>query len=1297
MSDSLKRRIRRFLLVVFIGTLSAGRCKAQGSQGTITVTVLDETGAVVPGAELTLQDLSTNDTRKATTQAVGNYSFVGLNIGTYKLSVSKSGYATIVYDTVVVHASLVTDIKATFKVAPITETISVTAEEAPLVESTSSVISSNIDLKQIEYLPLGDRDLTQLAFLTPGYTPAANTSGTWNGIPEAAQVNSIDGVIGNSSRFKDGGNVFAAASPRIQNIQEMAVQTSQLDADQGYGQAAMQVAFTTRRGTNQYHGRLFADLQNSSFNANSWESNYFTVPIPKYHKNDFGGDVAGPILKDKLFFFFSLERDGIPGSQLLTQNQFPPSVVMTPAMQRGDYTYMGTDSALHTVNLFTLASAQPGLRTQMDSAVANEVKLINNSLQYGNLETIPGLYNTQVLSFAEPNNQIFWYPTVRVDYNISQNFRVNFALNESKFSAPTAQAQTFPGPDFAKFTDGTRSKAYTAAIGFDWTVRPTLINQFRGGYLYNYTDQNPKSRAGNYNQKYPINWWNGPDGLNPGSGVFFYSGITNLYPLVNFSDNLIWQHGSHNWTFGGSFYREQDHYWNPPQGYDNVVFGDWPGDPMNNVFNSSNPALATATGGQIGEMQSFYAILTGDIGILAGSRPINPKTHQYQKYGALNLDELQKGWALYFRDSWRLRSNLTVNYGLRWDFTGDDHDLNGIYYSPTLAGLWGPSGQNNLFQPGASSGDPNPAYIARSHAYNPWNVSPQPSLGIAWSPQATEGIWGKLIGGGKTVLRTGYSLRRFTEQYQSFWQYASNFGSFFYQNYQTQGNPTAAPGFFVAGTVHYDQYLNNPSSLPPFLVTPSSYSAQISEASQAWQSPFQGMNPNIAQPYIQSWNFGIQREVGKVGAIEIRYVGNRGVHEWVGLNLNEVNIFQSGFLNQFKIAQQNLAINAQHGITSFANNGYAGQQPTPIFDAAFAGEPSGGPGVPLLDYGPVNPFIQELLQGQVGSMAAQISSPFGFNANYFCNLISPTSTVSGAAGPLVANSCKNNLAYGGSFGAYPVNLFQVNPYNAGGGVGYLDSVGYSNYNGLQLEFRQRSWHGMQFNANYTWSKNLAMTNQCSLRNLRLCYGPGAADRRHVVHAYGTYDLPFGKGRTYLSKNPWLDRLVGGFTLGTIIQYTSGAPFQITGGNQTFNNLFDGGIVLNGLTASRIQSAIGLFTPPASSGLPGNARYWINPKFIGANSSTFSFGTSAITPNEAPGTIGALPWFYGLHNINTDLSLAKAFTIKEGVRFRLQGEFLNAFNHPTWGIGSTNLQDPNFGVTSAVGGSRVIEVRANFEF
>jgi len=1302
MSYHCRRCIRYFSLAVLLTVTNINLGWAQaGSQGTITVSVSDQSGGVVPGAALILQDLSTNDVRKATTQSMGTYSFVGLNLGTYKLTVSRDGYAAVVYDSITVHAGLVTDIKVILKVAAIHETVEVTTNEAPLMETTSNAIGGTIDMKQIEDLPLYDRDLTQLAQLVPGFTlGAGGYGGTWNNLPGAAQMNSIDGVIGQSSRFKDYGNAFfgTAASPRIQNIQEMAIQTSQLDADQGYGQGNMQVTFVTRSGTNHFHGRLFANLQNSSFNANSWFNDYLqsqaiSAPVPLYHKEDFGGSIGGPILKDKLFFFFAFERDYIPGYMQLSQP------ITTPLMQSGIYTYEGTDAQVHTVNLLNMVPG--GLPAH--PAITAEFTKINNSYKYGgSVVPISGVpYNVEQLLFREPNPLTYDYPTLRVDYNATQKLRVNFALNETTNNQPTSLPQEFPGPAFAYQTAPSSSKDYTAAVGFDWTIRPTLINQFRGGYLYN-AAQSANNQSGDP-QKYGfINWWNAPDGLGGGcwgyvtcSGDFFWSRTNSFYPLVNFSDNVVWQHRAHDFAFGFSFYREQDHYWNPPVGYKNITLGINYGDPAFNVFQTTNPALATANPTQVGEMASFYAWLTGDVANFGVSQPLDPTTHNFDQFGAYNLDEMQKAWGLYFKDSWRVRPNLTVNYGLRWDFTGDDHDLQKLYYSPPAAGVWGVSGFQNNFNPGSELGNPNDFnYVGRGHAYSPWNVSPQPNIGIAWSPQFTEGILGKLTGGGKAVLRAGYSLHRYTEQYQSFWVYASNYGSFFFRSLNdagvapgTQGPPGSS---FAAGTVTFTGASTGPNvDCQSYFCSPTSFQQQVSEASQAPYAALDAMNPHIAQPYIQSWNIGFQRELGKSNAIEIRYVGNRGIHEWVGLNPNEVNIFENGFLTQFKAAQNNLAIYEQAnpgcvsaGTCSFANNGLQNQQALPIFQAAFAGE-GPGPDGSFADY-TNGSYINNLNLGQVGSLANTIAGGTG-NFIYLCNLVPTTS--------LTGQMCANTLGLPGGLtgngGTYSENLFQANPYYPFG-TGYLNAAAYSNYNGLQMEFRQKSWHGMQFNGNYTWSKSLGMTQQYTLRNLRAAYGPTSNDRRHVVNIYGTYDLPFGKGRLFLSNHGLLDRVVGGWTLGTIINYQTGTPFQLPGGNDTFNNLFDGGIVLNGVTASQVQHAIGVYPAPSVNAY---TRYWINPKFIAAN----GYPTSQIQPNQVPGSLGYRPWFYTMHHWTENLSVSKAVAIREGMRFSLQGEFFNIFNHPEWDIGNTGVQSNVFGQTGYPGGARYIEVRGNFEF
>lgn len=1265
------------MLRLLVGSLflpCAMEILAQAGGGTLTITVQDASGSVVPAAKLVLTDVHTNDARNANTLNTGSYSFVGLNAGTYSLIVSKTGYSNAVYDSIIIHATRVTDVAVKLAVGTVTNKVEVRADQSPLVESTSNVLGNTIDLKEIEYLPMDDRDPTTFAYLLPG-----TVNGIFNNQQGQAQVAALDGIIATSSRGKGGtgvgsSNIGSVTTPRIQNIEEMTVQTSNLDADEGYGQASMQAVFTTRRGTNEYHGRLFANIQNSSLNANSWYNDYWGVPKSLYHKEDFGGTVGGPVWKNKLFFFGSYEQDSIPGKGTWY------SSFMTSALQKGDYTFEGTDGNSHTVNLYSLAAAAGNIQSTADTGVAAELAKINNTLSLGTIGNVSGAdtyesKNIQQLNFREPNNTTYFYPTFRIDYNVKQNLRAHFAFNETKVSSPTGEPPSFPGSDFSWQQDGSKSTGYSAAIGVDWTIKPTLVNSFQGGYLYNASDSSYKSRAGNYNQKHNIVWWNAPwnmngsaDGYYQGaSGDYFYSGIATFYPLVSFSDNLAWQHKSHFFTFGGSFYREQDHYWNPPLGYENITMGIGSGDPASNVFSTTNPDLSLANSTQLSEMQSYYAVLTGDLSVVSSSHPLNPKTKLYSKFGALNLDELQKGWGLYAQDSWHVRPNLTVNLGLRWDFTGDDHDLNGVYYSPNNAGLWGPSGENNQFKPGTLAGDPDPSYYARSHAYKPWNVTPQPTIGFSWTPKVSDGFLGKLLGKDSTVIRAGYSLRRYTPQYQDYWSYASDYGSFFYQSDYAQAATTVGTGYYVGGNYHYADYLAGKNT-PTHIVTPTSYSSTITESSQADQASLAGMQSNIAQPYIQSWNFGFQRKVGQDNALEVRYVGNRGVHQWIALNPNEVNIFENNFLQEFKNAQQNLTSN---GGTSFQ-----GPISTPILDQAFSNDPTG-------NY-TNGTFIWELEHGQVGSMAANLSTPWGLDGNYYCNLVSssfsPCSTASTGL-----------WGYSGSGGNEPINFFQANPYEAGSSVGYLTGAGYSNYNSLQIEFRQQSWHGMQFNVNYTWSRSFGMSSQYTLRNLRLSYGPTSADVHHHIHGYGTYDLPFGKGKAFLSGSGLLDRAVGGWTLGAIIGFQTGGPFQLTGGNNTFNNLFDGGVVLNGVTNKQLQHSIRMRSVP---GAPSYEKYWIDPKYIATSGQSNS---KYLSPNSTPGTQGTRYWLWGFKYWNPDLSISKSVTIKNRMKFNMQGEFLGAFNHTSWGVGDTGLQDSDFGKTFYPSSGRTIEIRANFEF
>jgi hypothetical protein len=234
-SVSLRRVLgdMRTALLILLAICAVPHTWAQhGSEGTVTVSVVDPSGGVVQGAQLQLRDLTSGDVRTAVTGDRGTYTFVNLPLGRFSLTVSKTGFEKEVFKSVVSQAAQTTDINATLKVGAATTTVEVDASATPVIEETSNAIGTSVDLKQIEDLPIEGRDLTQLSYLVPGSSFVAS-AGTYDGLPAIAQGNNIDGVIGSSSRMKFGGNAAPVVSPRLESIQEMTVQTEELNLDQG--------------------------------------------------------------------------------------------------------------------------------------------------------------------------------------------------------------------------------------------------------------------------------------------------------------------------------------------------------------------------------------------------------------------------------------------------------------------------------------------------------------------------------------------------------------------------------------------------------------------------------------------------------------------------------------------------------------------------------------------------------------------------------------------------------------------------------------------------------------------------------------------------------------------------------------------------------------------------------------------------------------------------------------------------------------------------------------------------------
>jgi len=1268
-------------------------CPALFSQtsttGIINVNVVDASGAVVPDATLELQDTSTNDIRRASTQAGGAYSFQGLQFGTYRLNVSKTGFAEAVIENVQVQTSRITDVKATLSLGRTTQSVDVSGA-SPVVEASASTLSTTIDTKQVVNLPVIGRNVMSLAFLVPGWSTsgvgnngAGNANGTWNNMPGGAVVSAdFDGTPGISNRFRSGGFNYGttAVQPRLENVGEMTISTAQLDLS-GTGTSAMRISIVSRHGTNEFHGRLYEDFRNNYLNANSWSNNARGLPRAIFKLNDFGASVGGPIIKNKLFFFGTWAQSIQPGTTASTSN------VLSPAAQQGIFTYRNNAGALQTINLLQLAgnSGVGNARNSVLPSVASQLQTINSSLSSGSL-TPTSDPNINLLAFQLPSKITTYYPTVRIDYTATDNVRLNVSYGQTKQTYTGRYAPTYPGGvdpiDYASSGGNNR----IAGFGVDWTMRPTLINQFHAGYMYQYSVFVPEN-LGIDLTKITQQTWNYGTSLYQ-SNIYPRTAISSFYPMMSANDSLSWQKGDHSIVVGASWYREQDHYWNGPGGFPNETLGISVQDPLAAAFTSvfSNAPTTALT-----NAQNLYAELTGRLSAanIAVGRPLDPNTLQYKQYGSYNLNEAQTAYGMWLQDRWRVSPSLTLNYGLRWDVVGDNHNIPGNYSAPpSLGDLWGPTPVGGIFQPGTLNGGvANPVFQSQVHAYNGQWRTPSPAFALAWNPQKDDGLLGKVFGNGKTVIRTGYSLRHYTEGAQNFWAYASNSGQFFYQSGSLTSNPTPTLGNFTPGS------LTVGDPLPAFLTSPAVYSTTVgASALFGTNNSFWGMNRNIAAPYVQQWNFGIQRELGQNSAFEVRYVGNLSLHQWMGYNINEVNIVENGFLNEFKNAQGNLSRNVAAGRgNTFANlAGVSGDVPLPIMTAAFGG--------PTSNNFTSGTYITNLNTGAAGTLARTIAN----NPTFFCNMVGTASF------PACASRGVNVPGNG-----YPVNFFQVNPYANGSAVNYLDASGTSNYHALQVEFRQRPTYGAQFNVNYTWSHSLALAAQNGIqgqgayiyytdRNFRLNYGPSLFDIRHVVHVSGTYDLPFGRGKKFMSQNGVLDRVFGGWTIGTIFVMQSGTPFQLNGGfgtlnyNNATNGSGDDGIYMNGITTAQVQSMTGVY----KSGNP-----WVtlvDPSLIARNGAA----VSSLTPANVPGVMGTRPYIYGPHWFNDDLSVNKEIPITERIRLSLQGQFINLTNHPTFTVlngGQSNpqsfsVQSLTFGQTTAGPTNyRQIELRANIVF
>jgi hypothetical protein len=536
--------------------------------------------------------------------------------------------------------------------------------------------------------------------------------------------------------------------------------------------------------------------------------------------------------------------------------------------------------------------------------------------------------------------------------------------------------------------------------------------------------------------------------------------------------------------------------------------------------------------------------------------------------------------------------------------------------------------------------------------------------------------------GGRSSIRAGYSVSYLHDGVTTFTNLL--------------GTGTTNPGLIAAAnlsTVNGTPTSNNllgtlgPGGVP--LIFPT-FKIPITDRENFLLNSGNGLwtaDPDLRSAYVHQYSIGIEREIFKDTALEIRYSGNYVPNAWRAFDINEVNIFENGFLPEFLRAQSNYNIyvaafpncgtSGQPGFPCrFGNSSLPGQVNLPIMGAFFNGfSATSGSGFASTT------FIGNLTANNVGTMASTLA----FNSTYRANRELPA----------------NGIAS---------NFFVANPNAAFARV--LTNDASSNYNALEVELRRRFSNGLQFQADYTFSKALGdatdgqgnnqsdLINRKTLRDPSLDYRRSNQDQTHRFVANGVYELPIGKGKRFLDSSNWaLSRLAGGWTMGAIMVWSSGPPIHVASGRATFNSATaNNGAQLTGITFEEFSNNVGLYRDKGGI-------FFINPAILDITyNATGRVQTSRLKPGlmtaPAPGTFGNFPInsLNGPSFFNFDLSVIKRIPITETTRFEFKVTAINILNHPNFAYGTQNFDSSTFGlITAQRGSARQVNFIAQLKF
>jgi Carboxypeptidase regulatory-like domain len=1266
-------------LVVAISLLAPTSLLAQGASGRIVGRIADPTGAVLATVKVTLVNEATGISRDALTNDSGDYTFVEVVPGTYTVQFELTGFKKNVQKEVIVDVNQVVTLNSTLQIGGSQETVEVTSE-APQIDTTSTQLGAVINDRSVNELPLNTRDTYQFLQLQPGVQAQLGSSGSlFFGSDDAGSV-SVNGGRTRANNFSVNGgdaNDQFVNTPTIQPtpdaVEEFRVITNTFDAEYGRNSGSV-VNVITKSGGNAFHGNVYEYFRNTILDSRG----YPDTTKPQLNQNQFGGTFGGPIKRDRTFFFLSYEgrriRDGQPGD-LLTVPTGQPGSLSTPATGEfgGDFSsvaaggqFVGgispTDALVYQVLNSRSAggvSCQSAIQALGGTVPAPGVSWASifptgvipvpcqdpvaaNLLQRFVPAANIGSNQNQTVPVGTDNEDQF---TARFDHKINdhQTLTAYYYFNDARKLQPYDNFEQ-AGASVPGFGNNNNLRYQQWNFTHTWTVNNALVNEahftyMREGELGFLKSQNTNAVTSSCTGAAAPFCFTGLSdstviqanfgtaanlGITPGlpssltgvpfvsigGGVSFGNNWEGVLPQVGnsfqWSDGLTWVKGSHTLKFGVDIRRarfDQTYYFN--------VNGEY-------AFNNSGPNAIVPTDGD--NYAEFLLGLSDNYLQGSGQREDIRSTAVYP----------------FVQDSWKIKPNLTLNYGLRWEFSPPPVDISGHVetFRPgqnstvypcgitTSTSYWQSLGIANPTCANTGSaptglvvpGDPGVPAGLTSTYYKAF----APRVGLAYSPNFSSGPWAKVFGGnGKTSIRAGWGLfyNPIEELVQAQFGAEPPFGGSTFLSDVFFNTPFVAQGNFT-----------NPN---PFggIITPTK--GQPTDLSLFRPILLFGeFQPHLRSQYTSQYNLTFQRELSNSMMLQIGYVGSQGHRLLAAHDINPSN-------PQSCLDIINIAANGGN-VSSYGSPATCG--PT-VEDSQWSVTiPSG--------------FQFHMPNGSILPGTGQTINLVGLRpySSPNCNPLLPAFTA--------GTGC-------------PVDGIPVFT-----DIFAEDTIANSSYNALEMMLQKRFSRGLQFQAAYTFSKSIddGSTFEESLDPFN--FGASRAlslfnSKQRFVVSYD-WELPIARRQGFAGK------LVNDWEVSGITQFQSGFPIRLdtTNDNELINSFF-----FLGTEAPSLNGPLQIQNPKKNGDFYLNFNQFSDPPL-----GQFNNGTQR--------TICCGP---GL--IDWDFSVHKKIPLSETRYVQFRAEIFNVFNHTNYSNPDGHFSDglAGFGKITSAGDPRLLQFALKFFF